>query len=203
MLWVIMPQRSSERDSKYHSTPLITTETLIDELLAVNAAATALCGALTVDQLFSRPDPSKWSIAENLLHLCTTLQVFLPTFEHGIVETRRRGFLSPGPFRLGRYGSLLLWYVEPPPVIRLPAPKPLVPQLAGRTDLVLERFLASQATVKSLIADASDLDLTKLRFPSPLARFIRMNLLEAFSVGNGHSRRHIWQAARVRQRLVS
>lgn len=203
MLWVVMPQRSSERDNKYDSTPLITTETLIDELLAVNGAATALCGGLTVDQLFSRPDPAKWSIGENLLHLCITIQVILPTFERGVVETRRRGFLSPGPFRLGWYGRLLLWYVEPPPVIRLPAPKPLVPQLAGRTEQVLEKFLASQASVKSVIADAADLDLTKLRFPSPLARFIRMNLLEAFSVGNSHSRRHIWQAARVRQRLVS
>ena len=198
-----MPQGSSEQDNRHHSTPLITTETLIDELLAVNEAATSLCGALTVDQLFSRPDPAKWSIAENLLHLCITIQVFLPTFEQGIVETRRRGFLSPGPFRLGWYGRLLLWYVEPPPIIRLPAPKPLVPQLAGRTEHVLMHFLASQATVKSLIADASDLDLTKLRFASPLARFIRLNLLEAFSVGNSHSRRHIWQATRVRQSRVS
>lgn len=50
---------------------------------------------------------------------------------------------------------------------------------------------------------ATDLNLTELRFPSPLARYIRMNLLEFFSVFNGHSRRHLWQGANVRRDLFA
>jgi hypothetical protein len=49
--------------------------------------------------------------------------------------------------------------------------------------------------------DATGLNLTALRFPSPLARYIKMNLLEFFSVFNGHSRRHLWQATNVRRDL--
>jgi hypothetical protein len=51
--------------------------------------------------------------------------------------------------------------------------------------------------------ESAGLDLTGLRFASPLASYVRMNLLEFFSVFNGHSRRHLWQAANVRRLLAS
>lgn len=148
-----------------------------------------------------RPHPAKWSIAENLIHLCTTAEVFLPTVDRAIAESRRQGFLSAGPFHLGWYGRVLVWYVQPPPVIRLPAPKGLIPRLEGPPEQALNRFLDSQTKLLRRIEGASDLDLTRLRFPSPLASYIRMNL-EFFAVGNGHSRRHLWQAAKTRQSIL-
>ena len=78
-------------------------KTLRAELCAVNAEATAICEGLMGEQLAWRPDPAKWSIAENLIHLCTS--------------------------------------------------------------------------------------------------YVKMNLLEFFAVFNGHSRRHLWQAANVRRGL--
>jgi len=63
----------------------------------------------------------------------------------------------------------------------------------------LENFLGLQTEMMRRMEDANDLDLTGLRFPSPLASYVRMNLLEFFSVFNGHSRRHLWQAANVRR----
>lgn len=65
-----------------------------------------------------RTEPQKWSIAENLIHLCTTTAVFMPVVDRAIAEIRRHGFLSAGPFRLGWYGRVLVWYVQPPPAIR-------------------------------------------------------------------------------------
>jgi hypothetical protein len=176
-------------------------KTLRTELSAVNTDATALCEGLTGDQLVWRPHPAKWSIAENLIHLCTTTEVFLPAVDHAIMESRRRELLADGPFRLGLYGRLLVWYVEPPPAIRLPAPPVLRPQLSGPPERALENFLVRQAAMMRRMEDATGLNLTGLRFPSPLASYIRMNLLEFFSVFNGHSRRHLWQAANVRRDL--
>lgn len=176
---------------------LVDIKTLNTELSAVNTEAIALCRGLSADQLAWRPHPAKWSIAENLIHLCTTTEVFLPAVDHAIVESRRRELLDEGPFRLGLYGRLLVWYVEPPPAIRLPAPRALRPRSLGSPEGVLENFLVWQTAMVRRMEDASGLNLTGLRFPSPLASYIRMNLLEFFSVFNGHSRRHLWQAANV------
>jgi hypothetical protein len=56
-----------------------------------------------------------------------------------------------------------------------------------------------QAAMMLRMEDATGLNLTALRFLSPLVSHIRMNLLEFFSVFNGHSHRHLWQAANVRR----
>jgi DinB superfamily len=160
-----------------------------------------LCSGLSAGQLAWRPQPTKWSIEENLLHLITTTETFLPVVVNVIAESRRRKLSDTGPFHLGWYGRLLVWYVEPPPRMRLRAPKKLRPQLSVAPQTVLEQFLDLQAAMSRQMEEASDLNLTGLRFPSPLAWYVRMNLLEFFSVFNGHSRRHLWQATNVRREI--
>lgn len=174
---------------------------LVDDLLAVNADAVKLCEHLTNSQLGWRPHPAKWSIAENLVHLRITTETFLPTVDRAMDESRRRNLLGSGAFELGRYGRLLVWYVEPPPAIRLPAPRRLLPTFVAKPERALEEFLASQNLMQERMGACRELDLTARRFPSPLASYVRMNLLEFFSVFNGHSRRHLWQAANVRRAM--
>ena len=173
---------------------LMTLEKICSDLEAVNSRAVALFGSLTGEALARRSNPTKWSVAENLIHLRITTETFLPWMEHAIDETRQRGFLSAGPYRLGAYGNLLVWYVEPPARIKAAAPAPLKPLLTGPPEEVLPAFLQSQRHAMQQMKAAHGLDLTKLRFGSPLAKFVRMNLLELFAVFNGHSRRHLWQA---------
>ena len=177
--------------------------TLRTELLAVNSEAATLCEGLSADQLAWRPQPSKWSIAENLIHLRITTETFLPSIDRALAENHRRELFGAGPFRLGWYGRLLVWYVEPPPAIRLPAPKKLRPVLSGDPLRALDEFRRSQERMPQRIQDANRLRMTALRFPSPLASYVRMNLLEFFCVFNGHSRRHLWQAANVRKLLAA
>ena len=177
---------------------LLDSGTLCTELLSANTQAAAICDGLSDDQLAWRPHPGKWSIAENFIHLRITAEIFLPAVDHALAETSSRGLFCSGPFRLGWYGRLLVWYVEPPPAIRLPAPKALRPALLGHPSQALGDFLSLQTVMLRRMESASGLNLTGLRFPSPLASYIRMNLLEFFSVFNGHSRRHLWQAANVR-----
>jgi hypothetical protein len=176
-------------------------ETIRGELEAVNSQAAALCEGLSDHDLAWRSGPGKWSIAENLVHLRVTTETFLPWVDSAITATLQGGIVAPGPFRLGIYGRILVWYVEPPPVIRLPAPRALTPLLTGSAAQVLSGFLESQQHMMGRIEAAKDLDLTRLRFASPLAAYVRMNLLEFLSVFNGHSRRHLWQAANVRHRI--
>jgi hypothetical protein len=169
-----------------------------DQLEANSRRARAIAEPLDAAALAWRPAPKSWSIAECLDHLVVTTEVFLPGLDRAAARARERRLLAPGPFALNRWGRLLVWYVEPPPPIRLPAPKPLRPVRRGSPELALQRFLASQELVSSRLPTLAGLDLARAVYVSPIARYIRMSLLAFLEVHTAHERRHLWQAERVR-----
>ena len=178
-------------------------ESIRQQTDTISARAVELSAGLSEQQLAWRPRPSSWSIAENLLHLERTTHIFLPIIDRALDDARRNGCLSNGPFHLGMMGKFYVWYVEPPPHIRLSAPKPLVPLLDGPASDALPRFLTSQELMKQRLENANGIDIVRTRITSPFARFVKMNLFTLFSVGAGHGRRHIWQASNVRVQLPS
>ncbi len=170
------------------------------EIEALNTQASALCEGLTEEELGWRPGSRRWSIAENLVHLKVTADVFVPGADQAIEAARRRLY-AEGPFRLGLLDRFFVWYVEPPPKIRLPAPKPLRPLLRKSATQALPDFLGSQRMMMERVEAANGLDLRRATVVSPLARFIKMSLLAFFLVFTGHGRRHLLQASSVRQQL--
>src|SRR5579859_5854358 len=84
------------------------------------------------------------------------------------------------------WAKFYVWYVEPPPRIRLSAPKPLVPLLDGPASDALPRFLNSQELMKQRLENANGIDIVNTRITSPFASFVKMNLFTLFSVGAGH-----------------
>ena len=119
-------------------------------------------------------------------------------------EARRKNLFSHGPFRLGMMGRIFTWYVEPPPVVRLPAPRMLRPVWKGPGCDVLPRFLDSQQEMLKKVEEANGIDIGRARFYSPYhKRFIWMSLHAVFAVFIGHERRHLWQASRVREELAA
>jgi len=173
-------------------------EKLRREIEAINSEAAVLCDGLSEEELAWRPAPERWSIAENLIHLRATARVFLPSADQAIESARQRGLYGPGPFRPGLMDRIFVWYVEPPPWIKLPAPKPLRPLLEGPAAQALPEFLESQRQMEERLEAANGLDLKKARVVSPLAKWIRMSLLGFFGVFTGHDRRHLYQATQVR-----
>lgn len=178
-------------------------ESLCQQTDAISTRAVELSAGLSEQQLAWRPRPSSWSIAENLLHLERTTHIFLPIIDRAVEQARRDGCLSNGPFHLGMMGKFYVWYVEPPPHIRLSAPKPLVPLLDGPASDALPRFLTSQELMKQRLENANGIDIVSARITSPFASFVKMNLFALFSVFTGHERRHIWQASNVLAQLSS
>ena len=176
---------------------------LSEAALAVDDAAANLCAGLNEEQLSWRPRPGSWSIAQNLAHLRTTTEVFLPAVDSALEASRKLKLHNEGPFTLSLYGRLLVWRMDARPIIRMQAPKPLRPRLLSSPTSELEHFLLSQAALRKRIADAEGLDLTALRFPSPVASYFRVNLLEFFSACNAHARRHLWQANNVCRAMPS
>lgn len=169
------------------------------EIAAINAEAARLCEGLGEQQLAWRPAPNQWSIAENLVHLNLTTQTFLPSVERAIGKARPTG--ATGPFELGLKGALFIWYTEPPPKFRVPAPKMIRPLLQGPANEALPQFLRSQEAALRKVDAARGLDCANVRFRSPLSSIVSMNLITFFAVLTGHQRRHLWQARNVREAL--
>jgi hypothetical protein len=171
-----------------------------DEIVQVNTAAQKLCAGLTEEQLAWRPQAGRWSIAENLVHLNLTTQIFLPSVDRTI-ETSDRNAYVQGPFELGVLGRLFVWYVEPPPKVRAPAPKPITPILEGRAVDALPQFLRSQKAAVDRVDAAEGLDCSKIKFRYPLSGLVKMNLITFFAVMTGHQRRHLAQAEKIRAEM--
>jgi hypothetical protein len=178
-------------------------ESIRKQMEQINSEASQLCAGLSEAQLAWRRDSTRWSIAENLVHLSVTANVFLPSIDESIADARRRHLFADGPFSLGMAGKFYVWYVKPPVRVRLRAPKPLKPLLQGSASQALAQFLRAQERILQRVEAANGLDLQRATWSSPLATFIRMNLLTIFSVCTGHERRHLWQAQNVRRQLLS
>jgi hypothetical protein len=182
---------------------LATTVELNEAALAVDADAKKLWAGLSEEQLSWCPQPGRWSIAQNLAHLRTTTEVFLPAVDSALEASRIMGLRGEGPFVLGPFGRLIVWRMDARPIIKMQAPMILRPRLLSSASSDLEHFLTAQVAFRQRIAEADGLDLTVRRFPSPLASYFRVNLLEFFSAFNAHSRRHLWQANNVRQAMLA
>ena len=175
---------------------------LREATLAVDREAINLCAGLTEDQLAWSPRPGRWSIAQNLSHLRRTTEVFLPAVDATLEASKTRNLQSPGPFTLNLYSRFMLWRMDSRPILKMRAPKSIRPRLLGSCAAELDHFLIAQASLRQRIEDAEGFHLTAIRFPSPLASCVRVNLLEFFSLCNAHSRRHLRQASRVRSALL-
>jgi hypothetical protein len=171
--------------------------------LAIDGGAIQLCAGLTEDQLSWSPSPSRWSIAQNLAHLRTTTEVFLPAVDAALAISRNLNLRSIGPFTLSLYGRVLVWHMESSPIIKLQAPEAIRPRLLDSPASELQNFLLSQSALRQRMEAAAGLHLTALRFPSPLVSCFRVNLLEFFSLFNAHARRHLRQGGNLRRALLS
>ena len=171
------------------------------ELDAVNADAQKLVAGLSEEQLGNRPQPGRWSLAEIFVHLNLTTQTYLPELDRAIEEGRARGVTGGGPFKLDLMGKLFVKYLEPPYRMKTKAPGMIKPLLQGPAGEALPQFLRSQELVVKRLEAANGLDLGKVRFVSPLASVLKMNLLSPFAVLTSHQRRHLWQGWKVREEI--
>src|SRR5215470_10159352 len=101
--------------------------TLIDQLTDIRRRTRDLVEGLSPEQLTRRPDPTKWSIAECLAHLNVTAAGYLKPMDAAIQQGRESKMFGKGPFKAGFLGSVLKWFAEPPPKIRMRTPKAILP----------------------------------------------------------------------------
>jgi hypothetical protein len=175
-------------------------QSLLDQLGASGLAAAALERELSPEQLRWRPNETAWSIAQCVDHLAAGGRVYLGPLRQGVEEARRRGWTRREPIEPGWIERKFVYTLEPPPRLRLPAPKKIVPALVKEPSAVWRDFAAVQAEIAALLKESADLDLNRARFANPFLPLVRMRVGSGFMVLTAHERRHLWQAQKIRLR---
>jgi hypothetical protein len=155
-------------------------------------------------------------VAECLEHLVRTGEEYLPALDRAIEEARREGWTGSEPFRRTLLGRWMPGTLEPPPRLRMPAPKVIRPRRsreerppaadgggpsagpgAGGGADELARFLALRGRYARRLEEADGLDLGRARMSSPFVPLLRLDLESALRLVTAHERRHLWQAEQV------
>jgi hypothetical protein len=166
------------------------------ELSACSRRAQALCAGRDAAELARRPDPRRWSIAEQLEHLSLTTDAYLPLIDAAAVELERAGARSEGPYRTGLLVRAMLWYLEPPYRQRVPTTPPFEPAPGLDPAAALPRFLDLQRALDQRLARLRGFALDRPKVRSPFNARLRYGLWGALRLIPCHQRRHLWSAER-------
>jgi hypothetical protein len=168
------------------------------QLDANRSAARELAARHDDRQLFWRPGPRSWSIAECFLHMEVAARRYLVAIDLGIERARARSLTGRAPFR---HPWVSRWFVrsfEPPPRVRFPAPKQFLPPAPSPPfGPILEAFVLLGGDISRRIDAAGGLDLGRARVVSPVTPVLRLSLGMAFALLAVHERRHLYQATDV------
>lgn len=175
-------------------------QTVVEETKKNSEAAKRLVSTLNDDQLFWTSSPNKWSIAQCLDHLAVTSREFDTYITPAIKQGRERWPISsPVQYQPTWVGGWLIRQVVPETVRKVPAPKVFRPSESPRIENALDKFLDQQERFLKWVDDSRGIDFNKTRLRSPVTRFMRYSLADAFVVTIVHGWRHLAQAQRVRE----
>lgn len=163
------------------------------ELTRQDAEVEQLVTGTTVDRLIGRAEPGRWSVAEHLQHVARVNGPYLREMKSTLRES-----LEPDAPPLGRrrrplFTRLMIWWMEPPPRLRLKTMKAMEPQAEG-LDLAtaVRDFERAQAGFRVLLDDLGEVDLQRVVFRSPFASMVVLTLEQGIDMLLAHNRRHLW-----------
>jgi hypothetical protein len=165
----------------------------------VRAAARALIAPLSHSQLNWQPEPTRWSVGQNLQHVVLTGREYLARLDDGIDEARRRTRAHQRPHRPGLLAAYLVKSMEPPITWRMRTLPRLQPPSTIERDMLLAEFDAFHQELARRIYAAADAHLDCGRLRSPILPVIRLTVEQALAVLLAHARRHLWTANRLRE----
>lgn len=174
----------------------VQTERLRLEILDSIGRAKELARKVDDPTFRRRPEGDAWSAAECIDHLNVSTESFVRKIRRAV----EGGKVRPGRDHedLTLFGRIYLWLMEPPVRKRLPSPQNYVPAATTPPrEVLLVRFERAHRELIQLIEETDAIDRGRLKLPSPVSKWIRISLLDAFAVLAAHDRRHLWQAERA------
>jgi DinB superfamily len=161
--------------------------------------ADRLAGGLTTQQFNWRPAPDRWSVAQCLVHLNISAELYVPPMQSAIRAGRSQGLLGFGPFRYGLLSRWMLQAVDPANRRKHKSPALFVASAAMTYSVgeVLSDFQAAGGRWEQLVREADGLDLARITVRSPAVSLIRLPIGAWFDIQATHERRHLRQAEDV------
>lgn len=150
------------------------------------------------DELTHRPEPASWSAAECLGHIVITFERYVPAlekiFERPIAQTEdidvKKGFL----------GNWFAQQMDPERGKRMRTFSVFEPVDVGPD--VLDRYHAYHDTLLDYVRRSPDVDWTKMMVTSPVNKFVRFRLGDAYTIFLHHDERHVLQAERALEAVL-
>lgn len=177
-------------------------ERLTQQLKDVWEEARALVEPIPDAKFAERPAPGQWSVSECLTHLNVTGRDYLTEIDKAIARGHNREICGEGPFRYGLLGGAWIRLIEPPVRMRVSAPGRWTPTTDLDPGQIWRDFDDLQQALDERLTKADGLDMDRVTLHSPLTRWLRLSLYEAFSLVIAHERRHLWQARRVLETIA-
>jgi DinB superfamily len=175
---------------------------LADEFEDARRRARAVAHGLSDGDWSLRPDPERWSIAEQIVHLNLASRAYLPVIEEAIERGRASGTFGEGPYRRDFLGWMLARLVEPPVRLRVKTRDEFVPVRIGTSVQALRTFEEWQDRFVAVLHRAAGLALDRIEVASPYDPRLQMNLYSFLRTIPAHQRHHLWLAERIRMILA-
>ena len=154
-------------------------------------------GELSSEELNWKPNPTTWSIAQNIDHLIVINKTYFPILADLKSGKYQLPFLGKFGFIVSYLGKLILKAVEPSRKKKTKTFSIWEPSESNISDDILAQFSNHQKELKREILAAKDLVKQGAVISSPANKNIVYKVETAFDVIVTHEQRHLEQAKEV------
>ncbi len=178
---------------------------ILNDMAANEGAAADAVRNLSDWQLNWQQVPgTTWSVAQTLDHVALTNNMYVGAMLKAVAAAPRPTRLWSGRITPGYFGQKFIENLEPPVKrVKVKAPKEVIPASRKTADEVLTAFADSHRGIRQVIDESTGMDLNEITFVNPFARLLRPRLGTGLLILMAHERRHLWQAANIKQAALS
>lgn len=154
-------------------------------------------GDLSAEQLNWKPSGETWSVGQNFDHLITTNNLYFANIQKVADGTHVNNWFSVIPLFTNLVGQQLKKAVSPDSLKKIKTFPIFEASTSDISDTIIEDFAKNQEVFVSLMEAVKNLNLRKIKIPTPLSPAVNVRLSDALEVIVMHERRHFNQAKRV------
>lgn len=151
--------------------------------------------------LMKQPRPMSWSASQCLDHLNIYGDYYLPAIEKAILKAQWKGSVPNETFKSGWLGDyfyrLMLPNTEGVPRSKMKAPKNAIPAPEHHAKAIVAKFIDHQEKMLLLLEQAKTVNISKIRIPISISKWVRLKLGDTFLFLIAHNQRHIAQLERA------
>lgn len=169
-----------------------------------NIAAAEKFKLMSVLNLNHKESPDEWSILECLEHLNLYGDYYLSAIEKSMIAAK--DVAESTVFKsgwIGNYFANLMLPKDNGAIKKMKSPQDKNP-VQSQLDLkCIDRFLNQQEQLKKLLQQALHKDLSKLKTPISISKWLKLRLGDTFRFVVYHNQRHIAQALRIADKTIN